>query len=142
MEQLAAILRLAGGLDRSHSQQVKDVTLGPADSETSADGQPSHKHHGKQLALLVHADFNPEVDIWGARRRVKLFRKVFGVKLDVNWAKLDSLASEKESRPSTEPLTNSHNDTQQANGLASEGATRNGASKKSARKPRRIGRQS
>jgi exopolyphosphatase / guanosine-5'-triphosphate,3'-diphosphate pyrophosphatase len=142
VEQLAAILRLAGGLDRSHSQQVKDVTLAPAESETSADGQPSHKNHGKQLALLVHADFNPEVDIWGARRRVKLFRKVFGVKLDVNWAKLDSLDSEKESRPSTEPPTSSQNDTQQAIGLASEGPTRNGASKKSARKPRRIGRQS
>ena len=27
VEQLAAILRLAGGLDRSHSQQVKDVTV-------------------------------------------------------------------------------------------------------------------
>src|SRR5262249_42707045 len=29
VEQLAAILRLAGGLDRSHSQQVKDVTVRP-----------------------------------------------------------------------------------------------------------------
>jgi exopolyphosphatase / guanosine-5'-triphosphate,3'-diphosphate pyrophosphatase len=70
VERLAAILRLAGGLDRSHSQQVKDVVI-------EADGQ--------SLMLLVKCDFNPEVDLWGARRRVKLFRRVFGAKLDVQW---------------------------------------------------------
>jgi hypothetical protein len=70
VEQLAAILRLAGGLDRSHSQQVKDATL---------------QTDGDALKLLVKADFNPEVDLWGARRRVKLFRKVFGTKLCVEW---------------------------------------------------------
>jgi exopolyphosphatase/guanosine-5'-triphosphate,3'-diphosphate pyrophosphatase len=70
VERLAAILRLAGGLDRSHSQQIKDVAV-------QADGAG--------LELFVKSDFNPEVDLWGARRRVKLFRKVFGTKLDVEW---------------------------------------------------------
>jgi exopolyphosphatase/guanosine-5'-triphosphate,3'-diphosphate pyrophosphatase len=71
VKQLAAILRLAGGLDRSHSQQVKDVIVQP-----NEDG----------LELRVRCDFNPEVDLWGARRRVKLFRRVFGAKLSVEWA--------------------------------------------------------
>ncbi|HEY2762085.1 MAG TPA: hypothetical protein VGI75_15110, partial [Pirellulales bacterium] len=73
VERLAAVLRLAGGLDRSHSQQVKDVTLRTSDE--------SRDH----LELLVHADLNPEVDLWGARRRLKMFCKVFGVKLSINW---------------------------------------------------------
>src|SRR5262249_46517046 len=38
------------------------------------------------LELLVEADFNPEVDLWGARRRTKLFKRVFGTKLSVQWA--------------------------------------------------------
>ena len=71
---MAAILRLAGGLDRSHSQQVKDVLL------------PTSDNSAKEMELLVHADFNPEVDLWGARRRTKLFKRVFGIKLDVKWA--------------------------------------------------------
>jgi exopolyphosphatase / guanosine-5'-triphosphate,3'-diphosphate pyrophosphatase len=75
VEQLAAILRLAGGLDRSHSQQISDVTLSPRD-----------QHDAKGIDLLVHAEFNPEVDLWGARRRTKLFKRVFGTKLNVNWA--------------------------------------------------------
>jgi exopolyphosphatase / guanosine-5'-triphosphate,3'-diphosphate pyrophosphatase len=75
VEQLAAILRLAGGLDRSHSQQVKDVTLEVGKAADS-----------NEIKVQVHADYEPEVDLWGARRRTKLFKKVFGVKLDVEWA--------------------------------------------------------
>jgi exopolyphosphatase / guanosine-5'-triphosphate,3'-diphosphate pyrophosphatase len=73
VERLAAILRLAGGLDRSHSQQVKDVTIQP-------------DNDGKSLCLQVHANSNPEVDLWGARRRIKLFHKVFGDRLEIDFA--------------------------------------------------------
>ena len=95
VERLAAILRLAGGLDRSHSQQVKDVTLqeirsdgddGSTERDTG-EKETGEKRRARDLTMLVHADFNPEVDLWGARRRTKLFRRVFGVKLDVCWAK-------------------------------------------------------
>src|SRR6202007_1882081 len=66
VEQLAAILRLAGGLDRSHSQQVKDITLQPAGiSEKEGNDGRNPKLPGKHLELLVDADFNPEVDVWG-----------------------------------------------------------------------------
>jgi exopolyphosphatase/guanosine-5'-triphosphate,3'-diphosphate pyrophosphatase len=68
---LAAILRVAGGLDRSNTQQVSSVTvvLGK---------------HGEILLQLAALQF-PEVDIWGARKRSKLFEKVFDTTLDVEW---------------------------------------------------------
>ena len=70
-QKLAAILRIAGGLDRSRSQQVRDVIA------TVAEGR---------LLVDVVADQEPQVDIWGAERRTDLFEKVFGMKVDVRWA--------------------------------------------------------
>lgn len=59
---LAAILRLAFALDRTHQQQVSEidcrVTNGRVDIEVSARGDAA-------------------VDIWAARRKVDLFEKVF-----------------------------------------------------------------
>jgi len=71
VQRLAAILRMAGGLDRSRSQQVRDVVAAV---------------HGGRLVLDVVADQEPQVDIWGAERRTDLFEKVFGMKVDVRWA--------------------------------------------------------
>lgn len=62
VRQLVAILRLAGGLDRSHSQQVESVEV-----VVEAD----------HTRLLVRTADDPEVDLWGARRRKTLFEKVF-----------------------------------------------------------------
>ncbi len=70
---LAAILRIAGGLDRSHSQQVRDVSV-------------ARHSEGEGFQMLVQAEVNPEVDLWGARRRAKMFQKVFGAQLEVEWA--------------------------------------------------------
>lgn len=72
VRQLAAILRLAGGLDRSHSQSIRDLTL-------------SFDLEQKTAELTVHADQYPEVDIWAVRRRGGLFEKVFGQSLSVEW---------------------------------------------------------
>ena len=78
VRQLAAILRIAGGLDRSHTQQVSDVAV-----RVSRDGE------GVQgVELLAHAAENPEVDLWGARRRVEMFEEVFDCSVTVEWAKL------------------------------------------------------
>jgi exopolyphosphatase/guanosine-5'-triphosphate,3'-diphosphate pyrophosphatase len=68
---MAAILRVAGGLDRSRSQQVRDVIA------TVEDGR---------VVLDVVADQEPQVDIWGAERRTDLFEKVYGMKMEVRWA--------------------------------------------------------
>ncbi|MFM8634726.1 MAG: HD domain-containing protein [Planctomycetia bacterium] len=71
VSRMAAILRLAGGLDRSRSQQVKDVV-----ARIDAD----------RAMLAVVADQEPQVDIWGAERRTELFEKVFGMPVTITWA--------------------------------------------------------
>ena len=68
---MAAILRLAGGLDRSRSQQVQDVH--------------AKVDEGRAVVELVAAD-EPLVDIWGAERRTELFERVFGMPVSLRWA--------------------------------------------------------
>jgi len=75
VRQLAAILRVAGGLDRSHSQQVKDVSLRIEREDDTIE----------KVELVAHASENPEVDIWGARRRVEMFEDIFECPLEVEW---------------------------------------------------------
>jgi exopolyphosphatase/guanosine-5'-triphosphate,3'-diphosphate pyrophosphatase len=70
VRQLAAILRWAGGFDRSHTQQVQAVIVC-----RDADG----------LEMRVVAPELPEVDIWGARRRAEFFEKVFKTRLAITW---------------------------------------------------------
>ncbi|RCS44709.1 Ppx/GppA family phosphatase [Bremerella cremea] len=62
VKQLAAILRLAGALDRSHRQQVSQVEVV---------AQPDH------IYVSVEATGDPEVDLWAARSRTELFCKAF-----------------------------------------------------------------
>jgi exopolyphosphatase/guanosine-5'-triphosphate,3'-diphosphate pyrophosphatase len=71
VQRMAAILRLAGGLDRSRSQQVRDVRV-----RVEAD----------RVVLAVVADQEPQVDLWGAERRTELFEKVFGMPVSIRWA--------------------------------------------------------
>ena len=69
--QMAAVLRVAGGLDRSHNQIIRSVQV------VGAPGQ---------VSLTVHADEYPEVDLWACRRRADMFEKVFDAELTVHWA--------------------------------------------------------
>jgi exopolyphosphatase/guanosine-5'-triphosphate,3'-diphosphate pyrophosphatase len=71
VRQMSAVLRVAGGLDRSHSQIVKSVKVA---------GTPH------AIELIVDADEFPEVDLWAARRRAESFEKAFEAKLNVEWA--------------------------------------------------------
>jgi exopolyphosphatase/guanosine-5'-triphosphate,3'-diphosphate pyrophosphatase len=71
VRQMAAILRLAGGLDRSNTQQVTDVTVSAGKKD--------------EILLKLTARQFPEVDIWGARKRSKLFEKTFGATLAIEW---------------------------------------------------------
>jgi len=77
VQRLAAILRLAGGLDRSRTQQVRDVQA------TIGEG-------GVRLDVL--ADQEPQADIWGAERRTELFEKAFGLPVEVCWTVAASAA--------------------------------------------------
>jgi len=79
IHRMAAILRIAGGLDRSRSQQVRDVIARVAD-----DG----------VVLEVVSDEEPQVDIWGAERRTELFEKAFGLPVVIRWAGAQRAAQE------------------------------------------------
>lgn len=68
---MAAVLRLAGGLDRSHNQTIRSVKVNGI---------------GEQVELIVDAEEYPEVDLWAARRRAGLFEQVFDVELTIHWA--------------------------------------------------------
>lgn len=59
---LAAILRLALALDRTHRQQVKEVSCKVLDD---------------RVEITVRADGDAEVDLWSARRKADLFERVF-----------------------------------------------------------------
>jgi exopolyphosphatase/guanosine-5'-triphosphate,3'-diphosphate pyrophosphatase len=67
---MAAVLRLAGGLDRSHNQTVEKVEV---------------RMNNDLLELVVYADEYPETDLWAARRRTGMFEKVFDTELSIDW---------------------------------------------------------
>jgi exopolyphosphatase / guanosine-5'-triphosphate,3'-diphosphate pyrophosphatase len=60
---LAAILRLALALDRTHQQHVGEVRARVTDE-------------GVRIVVQAHGD--AEVDLWAAERKVELFEQVFG----------------------------------------------------------------
>jgi exopolyphosphatase / guanosine-5'-triphosphate,3'-diphosphate pyrophosphatase len=63
---LAAILRLALALDRTHQQSVGEVR-----TRVTMDG----------VRILIQSEGDAEVDVWAAERKVDLFEKVFGRKV-------------------------------------------------------------
>jgi exopolyphosphatase/guanosine-5'-triphosphate,3'-diphosphate pyrophosphatase len=95
VRQMAAILRLAGGFDRSHTQQVQAVIVC-----RDSDG----------LEMRAVAPELPEVDIWGARRRAEFFEKVFKRQLTITWQpstrpRLSPRSVEEEPQPVVEEPT-------------------------------------
>jgi exopolyphosphatase/guanosine-5'-triphosphate,3'-diphosphate pyrophosphatase len=87
VRQMAAVLRLAGGLDRSHNQLVKSAAV---------TGTP------EKVELLVAADELPEVDLWAVRRRAELFEEVFDAKLNIEWATSTTAAHETNGAPTND----------------------------------------
>lgn len=72
VRRLASILRVAGGLDRSHTQQVRDVMVEASNRQ--------------EIQVRVIAAELPEVDLWGARERTRLFEKTFDTSLQLDWS--------------------------------------------------------
>ncbi|MCH2113655.1 MAG: Ppx/GppA family phosphatase [Pirellulales bacterium] len=70
VEQMASILRIAGGLDRSYNQSIEAVQV---------------RGTKKQTELLVSSKEYPEVDLWAARRRASLFEKAFQTETSIQW---------------------------------------------------------
>jgi exopolyphosphatase/guanosine-5'-triphosphate,3'-diphosphate pyrophosphatase len=68
MVKLASILRVAVGLDRSHTHTVQSLTL--------------RLHEG--LALMqLYAERDASVDVWGAVRKRRMFERAFGLRLRI-----------------------------------------------------------
>ena len=68
---LSALLRLADGLDRTHTQNIKALTC---------------QSYQDTIRVIVTADTLPEVDLWGAEQKgSKLFEKVFNRKVEFIW---------------------------------------------------------
>ncbi|HET6883506.1 MAG TPA: Ppx/GppA phosphatase family protein, partial [Pirellulales bacterium] len=70
VRKLAAILRLAGGFDRSNTQQVREIIVSTSASE---------------MIMRALSDEPPEVDLWAARRRAAPFEREFGRPLVIEW---------------------------------------------------------
>lgn len=85
VRQLAAILRVADGLDRAHSQAVESVTLrlGP---ETDSP---------RELVIAVRATERPTTDLWGAERKMGLLEAELGVRGACQWVLPDPIAIER-----------------------------------------------
>jgi exopolyphosphatase/guanosine-5'-triphosphate,3'-diphosphate pyrophosphatase len=115
VRRLAAILRLAGGLDRSHTQQVREVTLAVGQDE---------------IDMRVISHDLPEVDLWGAKRRAHFFEKAFGVSLSIFWQPSDQdaltafVACPAEANQEGPPDSDAVNDVNSVNGRVAEKAKR------------------
>jgi exopolyphosphatase / guanosine-5'-triphosphate,3'-diphosphate pyrophosphatase len=68
VQKLIALLRIADGLDRSHSGGVDSIDV---------------KVDGPRVHLLVHASGDIDLELWGLRRKRELFERVFGVPLEL-----------------------------------------------------------
>jgi len=69
---LSAILRLADGLDRSHSQRVQEVRC---------------ENRKKNLTLYLISDKDIDIEIWGAKQKAELFEKIFKTKIEYKHAR-------------------------------------------------------
>jgi exopolyphosphatase/guanosine-5'-triphosphate,3'-diphosphate pyrophosphatase len=65
---LCAILRLADGLDRSHTDAVRDLDV---------------RMDGDRLVVLVDCPYGCGSEIWGGEKKGRFFGDVFGVRLEV-----------------------------------------------------------
>lgn len=68
IQKLAGILRVADGLDRSHYQNVRKLTI-------------SRKKN--QVSLELESEDEPQLEIWGASRKKSLLEKVTGTTITV-----------------------------------------------------------
>lgn len=68
IKKLAAILRVADGLDRSHYQNVKKFTI---------------KRNGHEINVELESDDEPQLEIWGATRKKNLLEKVTGTTISI-----------------------------------------------------------
>jgi exopolyphosphatase/guanosine-5'-triphosphate,3'-diphosphate pyrophosphatase len=75
---LISLLRIADGLDRSHTGNVESIGV---------------KLDARGVRLVVHAVGDIDLELWGLRRKRELFERVFGLPLAFEVAGLSDVAS-------------------------------------------------
>ncbi|MDR5589104.1 Ppx/GppA phosphatase family protein [Christiangramia sp. SM2212] len=68
VKKLSGLLRVADGLDRSHYQNVEQLEI---------------ENHEDKVHFYLSTMGDPELEIWGAQQKSKLFQKVTGKKLEI-----------------------------------------------------------
>ena len=68
VKKLSGILRVADGLDRSHYQNVRELEI--------VNGQ-------EKILMYLTTESDPELEIWGALRKSRLFEKITGKELEI-----------------------------------------------------------
>lgn len=68
VKKLSGILRIADGLDRSHYQNVRSMTIEKSD---------------KEIVIYILTEEDPQLEIWGAMRKNSLFKEITGKKLTI-----------------------------------------------------------
>lgn len=72
IRKLAAILRVADGLDRSHTSSIKNI---------------EYNIEANKVTFILHGDeANMELEVWGATSKKQLFEEVFGVEVEFKTA--------------------------------------------------------
>ena len=80
VNRLAGIIRVAVGLDRSHAQRISDVVV----------------HLDRDEAVIESvAEEEPDVELWGARRKSRLFSRIFDHQPRFVWRQAASASSHK-----------------------------------------------
>ncbi len=72
VRRLAGILRLAVGLDRSHTQDIRSVRV---------------RSSGDTIVIDVEAGGHPVVDLWAGERKRGLFESAFGREVRLAWVR-------------------------------------------------------
>ncbi|HMP04331.1 MAG TPA: Ppx/GppA phosphatase family protein [Gemmatales bacterium] len=84
VRRMSALLRVADGLDRSHTQRIRGVQA-QVDNGT--------------VRIEVQSTTEPEVDLWGATQKGRLFERVFDRKLELVWSPCPEAADAAEPQP-------------------------------------------
>jgi len=71
---LSSLLRLADGMDRSHTRSVQSIDCSV---------------RGRLVHVALRAATYPEIDVWGASQKGKLFEETFDKDLELVWKPID-----------------------------------------------------
>lgn len=75
VSKLSAILRVADGLDRAHTQVVRDVVVRLSDASLRP----------REMVIGAISSERPSTELWGAGRKAGLLESEFGVRLTCQW---------------------------------------------------------